>query len=391
MTTIEIGTVSVSDGVAEKEYTIPSNFKVGESTIRAVYIQNDHYQTAQSTGTATIKRPTAITVENVLGSKGQVGTFTATVIDAINQTTVTDGTVQFQWKGTNFGSPVTATNGEFVLEQLVPTDAETGDEITAVYQGTSIYSSSTTTTAGILTIRGEINITVQTLSANRGTTPTIIATATDGNGDPITVGQATLKIDGTQSGSSVMINSTDGTFSFTSYTVPQEAPVGSHTITVEYAQNDNYDAKTGVGSLIVRTPVTLSPVNTSVNPGETAAPIQVTVKDHNNHDVTEGSVQITIGSESAVTAVVSNGLATVNYNVPANASGTITVSAIYVENPNYQGATMATNGIITVRQSVNVQVSDVTANLSDTVTLEATVKSGNTNVDEGQLTFTIDE
>ena len=391
MATIEIGTVSVSDGVAEKEYTIPSNFKVGESTIRAVYIQNDHYQTAQSTGTATIKKPTTITVNNTLATKGETGTFTATVQDVLAQTPVTEGTVQFKRNGTNFGSPVSASGGVFTLEQVVPNDAATGDEITAVYQGTSTYSTCTSTTAGILTLRGDINITVQTLSANRGATPSIVATATDGSGNPVTVGSAVLKIDGVQSGEAVTINSTTGTFTFTSYTVPNSAAVGSHTITVEYARNNQFNEQTGIGSLIVRTPVTLTPVNTSVNPGQTGASIQVNVRDESNHDVTEGTVEITIGANTPVSAAVSNGIATITYDVPSNASGTISFGATYIENNNYEADTMATSGVITVRKAVTVQVADISANLSDTVTLEATVTSGNEDVDEGQLTFTVEE
>ena len=390
MTKIEIGTVSVNDGVAETEYTIPSNFNVGESTITAVYIQNDHYQTGQATSTATIKRPTSITVNNTLGSIGQTGTFVATVTDVLASTNVIDGTVQFKRNGTNFGSPVSAANGVFTLSQTIPGDAQTGDEITAVYQGTTTYSTCTSSTAGILTIRSDINITIQTVSANRGTTPTIVATATDGNGDPVTVGSAVLKVDGTQSGQSVTIDSTDGTFTFTSYSVANNAAVGSHTITVEYAQNDVHNATTGTGSLIVRTPTVLTAVNTSVNPGQTGATIQVTVKDSSNNDVTEGNVQIKVGTGSPVTAGVSNGLATINYNVPANASGTISFTANYVENTNYQASTMATAGVITVRQAVTVQVADISANLADTVTLEATVTSGNAEVDEGQLTFSIE-
>ena len=391
MTMHEINTVNVRDGVATTEYTIPSNFKVGQSKIVATYIENDNYQTASANGQATIKRPTSITVGNTLASIGEEGVFTATVLDTINNSNVTEGTVQFKRNGNNFGSPVTATAGEFVLNQIIPNDAETGDEITAVYQGTSTYSTSTSETAGILTIRGDINITVESLSANRGSTPTIEATCTDGDGNPVTLGSAILKIDGTQSGDAVTIDSTTGKFTFTSYTVPSSATVGSHTITVEYQQNEEFNAQTGTGSLIVRTPVTVTPVNISANPGQTGLQVSVNVRDEDNHDVTEGNVRITVGTASAVVAAVNNGVATISYDVGANATGTINFSANYIENNNYESASSSVDGIITIRKAVNIQVADINANLSDTINLSATVTSGNENVDEGNLTFTIDD
>lgn len=391
MTMHEINTVNVRNGVATTEYTIPSNFKVGQSKIVATYIENDNYQTASANGQATIKRPTSITVGNTLASIGEEGVFTATVLDTINNSNVTEGTVQFKRNGNNFGSPVTATAGEFVLNQVIPNDAETGDEITAVYQGTDTYSTSTSETAGILTIRGDINITVASLSANRGSTPTIEATCTDGDGNPVTLGSAILKIDGTQSGDAVTIDSTTGKFTFTSYTVPTSATVGSHTITVEYQQNEEFNAQTGTGSLIVRTPVTVTPVNISANPGQTGLQVSVNVRDEDNHDVTEGNVRITVGTASAVVAAVNNGVATISYDVDANATGTINFSANYVENNNYESASSSVDGIITIRKAVNIQVTDINANLSDTINLSATVTSGNENVDEGNLTFTIDD
>lgn len=391
MTNYTINTVNVKNGMATTEYTIPSNFKVGESTIRAIYLENGKYQRGEATSTATIKRPTSITVGNTLGTTGETATFTATVLDIVANENVTEGTVQFKLGGVNFGSPVTASNGTFTLSQTIPNDAETGDEITAVYQGNSTYSTCTTTTAGILTLRGDINIVVPTLSANRGSNPTITATCTDGNANPVTVGSAILKIDGVQSGEAVTIDSSTGTFTFTSYTVPNSATVGSHTITIEYQQNDTFNAQTGTGSLIVRTPTVLTAVNSSANPGQTGHTVQVNVRDDSNHEVTEGNVEITVGNGSAVTAAVSNGVATITYDVPQSASGTISFTASYVENANFQASTTAVAGVITIRQAVLVSVEDVSGNLSDTIELSATVTSDGTDVDEGQLTFDIEE
>ena len=387
MTRTQIGTATVENGVAETTYTIPGDTTVGVRTLYATYQENDDYMLAEGYNTAQIRIPTTITVESVLASIGETATFTANVKYNTNQN-VDAGTVQFQLAGADIGSPVNVSGGVATLQYEIPSNAVSGSEITATFLQTNIYGQSTTETAGTLTIRGSTNVVVSNLSANRDTTATITATITDSNSDPITTGQAQLYIDNTISGEPVTISNGTATFS---YAVANNAILGSHTIKVAYLQNDDYDPAEGTGTLIVRTPTVLTAVNVSANKG-TTVPLVVQVKDSNNSPISNGTVNISVGGGAEVSATVSaSGEATINYDVPNDASGTINFTASYVENTNYQASTTETDGIITIRKGVTVTVATVNAELGDTITLHSEIKDeNNQNVDEGTVTYEIE-
>lgn len=386
MTKTKIGTANVVDGEATLEWTIPSTMKIGTSTIYGTYIENNHYMTDTAYNTIQVRRATTTTVQNVLASVGEQATFTATVKHSTNQN-VDEGTVQFQLGSSNIGSPVNVSNGVATLQYTIPSNVSSGATITAYFLETNTYAASTSNN-GTLTLRTGTNVTVTNISGNRGEQITINAQITDANGDPVNTGSAKLLIDDTIV-STQNVNTSTGAVSYT-YTVAQNAILGSHVIKVQYQQNDSYDAAEGTGTLTVRTPTTLTAVNVSANAGSTI-PVTVNVKDPNNTPIPSGTVNITVGSASAVSATVNaSGEATIQYSVPQNASGTISFTASYVQNNNYQGSTMATAGVITIRKATSVVVDSKKANIGDTINLTATVTSGQDMVDEGTLDFEIE-
>lgn len=386
MTKTKIGTANVVDGEATLEWTIPSTMKIGTSTIYGTYIENDTYMTDTAYNTIQVRRATTTVVQNVLASVGEQATFTATVKHSTNQN-VDEGTVQFQLGSSNIGSPVNVSNGVATLQYTIPSNVESGAEIRAYFLETNTYAASTSN-AGTLTLRTGTDVTVTNISGNRGEQITINAQITDVNADPVNTGSAKLLIDDTIV-STQNVNTSTGAVSF-NYTVAQNAILGSHVIKVQYQQNDSYDAGEGTGTLTVRTPTTLTAVNISANAGSTI-PLTINVKDPNNTPIPSGTVNITVGSESPVPASVNaSGEATIQYQVPQNASGTISFNATYVQNNNYQGSTMATAGVITIRKATSVVVDSKKANIGDTINLSATVTSGQEMVDEGTLDFEIE-
>lgn len=384
MVKTNIGSTNVVDGRAQKAYTIPSDITPGSHTIYATYAENDHFMESVGYNTAEIRISTTITVDNVIASIGETATFTAHVKYNTNQN-VNEGTVQFQLGGTNIGSPVNVQNGVATLNYEIPSNPSSS--ITAIFIETSTYGSSTST-AGTLSIRGGINVVISNVSANLGSTATISATITDDNEDPVPSGQAQLYIDNTISGNPQTV--TNGQVSF-SYSVANNAVLGGHTIKVTYLQNDDYDSADGTATLVVRTPTTLTPVNVSGNKGQ-SIPVTIRVTDPNGSAITSGTVNISVGNASAVSATVGNsGEATITFEVPSNASDTIAFTAVYVENTNYQGGSTSTSGIITVRKGTVVVVDSVKAELGDEISLGATVTDENSElVEEGIVTYEIE-
>lgn len=386
MTRQQIGTASVENGVAETTYTIPGDATTGSRTLYATYEQNDDYMLAEGYNTIEIRVPTITTVSNVLASIGETATFSATVKHHTTEN-VNEGTVQFQLAGVNIGTPVNVANGVATLQYEIPSNTEDGTEITAIFIETQTYGASTSS-AGVLSIREGTNVVVENLSANRGDTATITATITDADGDNVSTGQAQLYIDNTISGEPV--NVVGGSVSF-SYDVASNAVVGGHTIKVSYLQNDTYDPADGTATLTVRTPTTLTPVNVSGNKGATI-PITVRVTDPNSSAIINGTVNITVGEDSPQSATVgTSGEATIQYEVPSDASGTINFTATYVENVNYQGSVMATDGVITIRKGVTLVVDSVKAELGDEITLSSTATDEYSElVTEGTVTYELE-
>lgn len=382
----KIGTANVIDGEATLEWTIPSTMKIGTSNIYGTYIENSIYMSAEGYNTIQVRHATSTTVQNVLASIGETAIFTANVKYSTNQN-VNEGTVQFQLGSANIGSPVNVSNGVATLQYTIPSNIESGAEIRAYFLETNTYSASTSN-AGTLTLREGTNVTVNNISANRGEEITITASITDSSSDLVNTGSAKLFIDNTLI-STQDVNPSTGVVSFT-YNVANNAVLGSHTVKIEYQQNDSYDAGEGTGTLTVRTPTLLTPTNVSANAGSTVY-VTVNVTDNNNTPIPTGTVNITVGSDSPVNAIVNaSGEATIQYNVPSNASGTISFTATYIENNNYQGGTTSTAGVITIRKSTVVTVDSQRANIGDTINLSATVTSGQEMVDEGTLDFEIE-
>ena len=386
MTKTKIGTANVVDGEATLEWTIPSTIKIGTSTIYGTYIENSVYMMGEAYNTIEVRVGTTITVDNVLASKGESATFTAHVRHSTNQN-VNEGTVQFQLGGSNIGTPVNVSNGVANLSYTIPSSGvNSGAEIRAYFLETNTYGASTSN-AGVLTLRKGTNVTLSNISANRSEEITISAQITDSNGDNVNTGTAKLLIDNTQITTVSVSNA--GVASF-DYTVANNAILGSHTIKIQYEQNSSYDAGEGTATLTVRTPTTLSPVNVSANAGS-SIPVTIRVVDPNNTPIPTGTINITVGEGTPVSATVNvSGEATIQYNVPANATGTIQFSGVYIQDNNYQGSSTSSAGIITIRQATSVVVDSKKANVGDTINLTATVTSGQTMVDEGTLDFEVE-
>ena len=386
MTKTTIGNSTVSDGQAETTYVIPGDTSPGVHTIYANYLENDNYMSGTGYNTAEIRIPTVTTVVDVLASIGETATFTANVKYNTTQN-VNEGTVQFQLGGTNIGTPVVVSNGVATLQYEIPSNATDGTTIKAIFIETNIYGASQSSN-GTLSIREGTNVSITSISANRGSSATITANITDSSGDPVASGQAQLYIDNTASGSPV--NVSNGVVTFT-YNVANNAVLGGHTIKVSYLQNSTYDPADGTATLTIRTPTTLTPVNISANKGSNVT-ITIRVTDINSSSVPEGTVSITVGNGEGVTATVGvNGEASISYTIPQNASGTISFNATYLENTNYEGSSTSTAGVITVRKGTVIVVDSVKAELGDTITLSSTVTDEDSNlVNMGTVTYEIE-
>lgn len=365
MDRIKIGSAAVgTGGVASTTYAIPSNAEVGTHKIEAIYLENDTYRRSVSDAKDyIISKKTITTVENALGSKDETITLKATVkYDGTNP--VTGGQVQFKVGGAIVGTG-TVSAGIATLEYTVTVDEDATLE--AIYLGvTGLYGVSNSE-IGKLSVRKGTNLLVQAITGNRGEEITISGTVTAADGTNVTTGDVEIYLDGNKIKT---VTVTDGVLS-TTYTILDDAVPGTHTLKFKYLQNNTYDAGEITAQLTIRSPTTITVNNLSANPSEKIT-LQANLKDLSNISVTEGVVTFYIGSTELTANVSAGGVATAEYTVPADATGTISFNAKYTQSANYEGAT-SENGIITIRKVVQITVEPVTANIGETPTLVASV------------------
>lgn len=383
------GKVQVKNGTATTTHTITDADGLGDFNLVATYDETDNYQSATASSSVSIRRPTEISVTNILANQSETVTLHADVTYG-SGLLVDAGDVEFSIDGAIVGGAVTVNKGVAELEYTLPSSIETSATLTAVYKGTNAgnYYGASTSAAGTITIRGSTNVVVTDLSANRGETATITAEVTDKSGSAINEGTATLYIDGVTTGLTATV--TGGSASF-NYEVPTGTTSGSHTIQVQYAENDDYSAGSGDAILIVRNETSATVFDISGNPGQTIT-LSAQITGEDGSAVSSGSAVFTIdGSEEDAVTVAADGTASYSYTIPASATGSLEYSVRYVENVNYMACTSA-NATITIREDVVVQLDDISGLVGDVVSITGTVTTGSGSaVNEGYLAFTLEE
>lgn len=186
--------VSVVSGEAEFSYNIANNATLGSHTIKVTYNQNDRYETSDGTATLTVRTPTVTTAVDTSANKDSTVTLTVNVKDS-NTQPVTSGTVNITI-GT--GSPVTCnvnSSGIATTTYNVPSNASGTIQFTAEYLENNTYEGSTTSTAGVITIRKGVTLSVSDVEAVIGESITLSSTLKDEDNNNVDGGTVTYEIE----------------------------------------------------------------------------------------------------------------------------------------------------------------------------------------------------
>lgn len=399
MTNKNLGSATVSGGIARTSYTIPSDELVGDFTLHGTYVENNHYREATDTADFRVRVGTTITVDNVTGNTGESSNFTAHVL--AGNSPVNEGQVQFKLEGNIIGT-ANVSNGVATLAYTIPGTAGDGDEITANYLGTSTYGTSVTASSGTLHIRSGVTVTVDAVIGNRSGTVELSCLVEDGSGNPITGTSVDFYLDNTLVGTDSTADATSNKYSV-SYSIPSNAVAGVHTIRCVSAQTGDHLSAEGTGTLRVRMPVTVTLEDASVNIGGTTT-LVVHILDENQAPATSGHGRFYLNGS----AVKDSNNTIINVQVDSN--GTCTLSGVACPNNATEGQTYSidfgwsggdnyksvdrtgvTDATLTVRKTPVLIVSDVTANRGDTVYLSTSVTYNSENVSEGTVTYTLEQ
>ncbi|MBS1823527.1 MAG: Ig-like domain repeat protein [Acidobacteria bacterium] len=353
-----LGTATVTSGVASISTT---SLPVGSDTITANYSGDASNNAATGSVVQVVSKasPTSALTSSVNPSVfGTPVTFTDTLPSSVT------GTVTFSSGATVLG---TASVSGGVATLTTSSLLVGSDTITAVYNGDS---NNNTSTASL----------TQTVSKN---SPALVVTTSGPStfGNPVTI---TATLPANTSGTVVFTygatNLGTGTIANGVATISTTVlPVGSDTITANYAGDSNNNAATGTTSQTVSKATPVLNMSSSLNPSAFGDNVTFTAT---LPTATTGTVTFSFGATVLGTATVSNGVAAVSTStLPL---GTDTISAAYSGDANYNAA----NGSLV--QTINHGGTTITVATSgpsvygNPVTITATVPAGAT----GTITFT---
>ena len=343
-------------------------------------------KTNKSLKSSSAKTATKTSVTSIRGNKGAKITIKATVTTN-NDLKVVSGKTAFKINGKTIGQS-TVKNGVTTLPYTIPTSwADETYKITVVYGGNNQYASSTGTgTLGLdKTVPTKTQVTP--IKGKPGQKINIQATVTTQKGAKVTSGKTAFKINGKTIGQSTVKNGV----TTLPYTIPTSWKDTTYTITVVYGGYNQYISSTSTGKLTLEKSTSTKVLVTSINgvAGQKIN-IQATVTTQNGVKVTSGKTAFKINGKTIGQSTVKNGVTTLPYTIPTSwKDTTYTITVVYGGNSQYLSS--QSTGKLTLKNTpTKVQVSPITADRGDKVTIQATVTTQNgVKVTSGKVAFKI--
>ena len=309
------------------DFSISGSFTPGTYTLTYSISANRVYDSGITTCTVSKSTPT-VTVSSKSITYNS-GTYSVSGTCSVNGLTIT-----LKQGSTTMGS-TTVSDGKWTVKSISSTLFNPGSyTITATSTETTSYNSKSATNT--LTVsKSTPTVTVSTKNVNYNTgTYTLGGTVKVGSNN-VGTGTVTIYKDGVQIGTASVSSGswTSSAISSTSY------DAGSYTITASYASNTYYNSASGTGSLVISkvTPSITVDASTTIMYGINSYSIGGTAK-AGQYNVDEGIVNLTCGSISLGTAIVSGGVwsvSNINPKLVNPSSNAYTITATYISNNNY--------------------------------------------------------
>ncbi|MGP4002228.1 beta strand repeat-containing protein [Streptomyces sp. 8N706] len=326
------GTTTVpvdTDGTATLTRTsLPS----GSHSVTATYNGDTNYNPSAGTDTHTVNQAattTTVTSSPDPSALGQTVTIRATVDAELAVTGTPSGTVTFVISGSGGGTFTEAldTNG---TAQLDITTLDLGPHtITATYNGSTDFLTSTDTTTHTVEVEPSSNTTVTTTPDPSvfGQNVTVTAAVTPAGPGPLPTGTITFTISGT-GGGTFTVPLTDATATLTLDTLS----VTTHAINATYNGDTNYNPSTGADTHTVNPAATTTTVTSTPDPSAFGQDVTFTAAVAAvppGAGTPTGQVTFTIDGTTTLTGTLdATGTATVTHNTLT--AGSHTIEATYV-------------------------------------------------------------
>ena len=322
-----------------------------ENSITGAKVTNNKLTSSTGYGQDTINAPattnmrnniitTNITTSDVTNVINTPTTLTATVTTVYGDN-INGGTVTFTDANGNTIATAAVTDGTATATATFKQSGES--TITATYTPTSTGLTESTTTA-TLTIKDKFqtSITIDEITATAGETITIKANVLDENGDAVTSGKVTFKVNGKTvkdaNGKVVYAKVVDGVAT-AEYTVPENLGGQDITVTAVYSGTNKYNKETTTITTTVTAPeakLTITPITSDVQTGSTVTlNAKVAIGDK---AITTGKIVFKVNGKTVkdengkviYAKVDPNGEVSVDYTIPESfKAGTYNIEAVF--------------------------------------------------------------
>ena len=359
--------VNVSSGLATFNWTIPSNWAVGNYNIAAEYLGTGNLTVSNSTGTLTVDR----TPVNVIVNAGS--NFYHQYVDIVANITnyygnpLANKLVIFQIAGdSNNYTANTDSNGLATLHYQIVQNAGNYN-INAMFGGDVDYLNSTNSTILAVT-KTPTQLTMNNITSFPGQSVNLAANVYDYYNSSLSNGFVTFKVNGIMIGTSPV---SSGVATLSNWQIPSTWNAGNYEIIAEYVENNNYLSNSTNSTLTA----SLIPTNITIGPltGYKVANVTLSAKIANMiNDISLQGKPIDFyvnGTKVGSGLVNEDGIATYNYHILENI-GTYDITAVFSGDSQFT-ASNDTNNLTVDPTLTNVTVSPISGYKGDNITLTA--------------------
>ncbi len=359
-----VGTASVSDGAIKFSYTIPSTFKTGTYDIMVKFGATDTVAASNGTGKLTVsKAASTINFETTYSHIGETAVVYVTVSNKGQTFNATSGNMTISINGEQLkngdGSAVVGKVENEVVKFTftAPSTLLGTNNISFTFNGNDQLNSSSKTFNGGLVIYQQSpakSISMGNFSAKNGEVVVFEAQLKDENGNRVTTGTATFKLNGVtikENGTQIKVNITNGVARY-AFTVPDYS-AKDYNLTV-VASSKDIRLETSATFTIVKS-YTVVELDGIITTGSTGVLTGTIYDEHGNVIDLDTKIAIKINGKTLENVRVSNGKINVTLDVSAYKDGIHNVTVVIGENGRYKTQTVYTvlmknvkNGFVTV-------------------------------------------
>ena len=370
-----------SNGIATVDYTLASNMTKVTAKYGGYYSYNESNDTKNILAKK-INTKLALTVSNAIPVNNTAITVTATLTD-INNKKLANQNVTLNINGKTFTNK---TNANGVITQKYTPNTTLGTQtITATYNGSDKYNSSTNTTKiTVKKINTKLSVKASNTTPVNSTPINITVTLTDVDGNKLSGQNVTITV----GGKTFNVKTNASGVATQSYTPTK---VETQTITATYKGDSKYVNTTASTSITVKktdTKLAVKVSNTTpVN--STAITITATLTDASGNKLANQNITINVGGKTFTNKTNTNGVVTQSYT-PTKVE-TQTITATFKGDSKYNNSTATTNITVTkINTKLAVKASNTSPVLNASINITATLTDASGNKLSGQnVTLTI--